>query len=167
MNLYHLDRDGTLLAKHVGPSKTLKHSDEDGDSDPAGNLTLPTTLATKALNAANFDYVHRSHPAGLFVAFCVPDNKQCKARPPPPSRRSARIFQAPRGARASARTCRRAQAQARPPSAPARCGLGASRPPRPPRITSGAVLIKERHRIRCQARQPALPRAARPPRAAS
>jgi hypothetical protein len=75
VSLYHLDRDGTLLAKHASPKEPPKH--EDGGDAASANLTL----TTHPLNAANFDYTHRVHPAGLFVAFCVPSDRHCQARP--------------------------------------------------------------------------------------
>ncbi len=78
VNLYHLDRDGALLAKHVSSKTALKHTDEDGDGKDASTGTA--LLATQALNAANFDYAIRTHSAGLFVAFCIPNNKLCQAR---------------------------------------------------------------------------------------
>ena len=88
VNLYHLDRDGALLAKHVSSGKMLRHADTD-DERGADAAAPNATLETHALTAANFDYLHRTHPAGLFVAFCVPGYKLCQvgttdASPPAP-----------------------------------------------------------------------------------
>ena len=78
--MYHLDKDGTLLGRHT-ESKVPPAIEDAVAADAAaasGNSTVEL-FSTAALNAASFDYVHRTHPAGLFALFCIAKNRNCQA----------------------------------------------------------------------------------------
>jgi len=80
VNMYHLDRDGTLMAEHMPVANRAKKEKDEADP-PAEEAPKepPSETAVVPLSAANFDYVHRTNPGGLFVVFCVKEESNCKA----------------------------------------------------------------------------------------